>query len=250
MGTAVAQEAAAYADRIKIVSGIARDETGRRIAGTNATVYSENDLKSALEQADFTMHFSSPQADEALVPRIAALGKNMVVGTTGFSEHQMNAIRAAIEENKVSAVIAPNYSPLVNAQFILAKRAAEILAPLGYEFGVVEEHHSGKKDSPSGTAKKIAKAVAEASGGKTLRYRAEEVKQKEKNELDMGVLRLGGTPGLHELRVVGAHGRLTIESLMYSRLDFAKGALEALLWLSRNKQPGRIFGMENVLGLE
>ena len=253
MGTAVAQEAAAYKDRLEIVSGIAGSESalvGKKVPGTDAPVYAAGEWERAVAEAFYTIHFSAPEADEFLVPRLAARGKRMVIGTTGFTEEQTRKMRKAIEENLVSAVIAPNYSPLVNAQFLLAKRAAEILAPFGYEFGVVEEHHSGKKDAPSGTARKIAKSVAEAAGAGTLRYRGEEVKQKEKNELDMGILRLGGTPGIHELRVVGAHGRLTIESLMYSRADFAKGALEALLWLEKKEEKGRIFGMEDVLGLK
>jgi len=66
----------------------------------------------------------------------------------------------------------------------------------------------------------------------------------------MAVLRLGGTAGAHDVRIVGPHGRLEINTLMYDRSDFARGAIEAALWLQKNRKPGKTFGMEDMLGLK
>lgn len=258
MGRAVASEAFAYAERMRIASGIETDSSpfvGKYITATGiadageAKIYGASRLADALRDADATISFSSPEAEAQNVPKIAALGKKMVIGTTGMSAEQMAAVRNAISQSKSSAVISPNFSPLVNVQMALAKRAAQLLAPLGYDFGVVEEHHTGKKDAPSGTAKKIAEGIAAAGGPGRVAYRGEGLQPKQKGELDMAVLRLGGTAGAHEVRIVGAHGRLVIETLMYSRSDFAKGAVEAALWLERNAQAGRVFGMEDILKL-
>jgi len=196
-------------------------------------IVSSSELEKALANAQIAISFTSPDAEVQNVPKIAAMKRDFVIGTTGMNEDQLAKVRTAIATNGVSAVIAANFSPLVNVQINPAKKAASLLAPLGYEFGIVEEHHSAKKDAPSGTAKKIIAAV----GGARIAPQ------------NISALRLGGTPGQHELRIVGAHGRLTLESLMYSRADFAKGALEAALWLQKNRKPGKIFGMEDILNL-
>jgi 4-hydroxy-tetrahydrodipicolinate reductase len=256
MGRAVAAEALAYAERMRVVSGVETDASpfvGRYITAAGiadageARIYGASRLADALQEADATISFSAPEAEAQNVPKIVALGKMMVIGTTGMSAEQMQAVKDAIAKSRSSAVISPNFSPLVNVQMALAKRATQLLAPLGYDFGVVEEHHTGKKDAPSGTAKKIAEGIAAAGGPSKATYRSEGLQPKQKGELDMAVLRLGGTAGEHEVRIVGAHGRLVIETLMYSRSDFAKGAIEAALWLERNAQAGRVFGMEDIL---
>ncbi|MEM3399527.1 MAG: 4-hydroxy-tetrahydrodipicolinate reductase [Candidatus Micrarchaeia archaeon] len=252
MGSAVAAEINSnYKGRVEIVAGVTAEpfEKGAKVAGTNAPLYPPSELSKAIADADCTISFTTPEAEASNVPVIAAAGKNIVIGTTGMNEAQLSTVRKAIERSKGCAVIASNFSPLVNTQIYLAKRAAEILGPLGYDFGIIEEHHTGKKDAPSGTAKTMANMVIGAKACDKVIYRKEEMRVKEKGELDMCVLRLGGTPGQHELRVVGKHGRLIIESLMYSRSEFASGAIQSALWLAKNGKPGRIYGIAEILGI-
>lgn len=222
---------------------------GQTITGTTARIYSTELWEKAIDGADVVISFSSPQAEAELSPKIAARGIPLVIGTTGLDEEQKHAIETAVEIGGASCVIAPNYSPLVNAQFALAKRATEILAPLGYDFAIVEEHHSAKKDSPSGTAKKLIFEVKAAGGPQNERYRAEENAAKEKNELDVAVVRAGGTAGIHELRVVGPHGRLVVESAITSRSEFAQGAIAAAEWLAGHKDRKGMVTLNEILGI-
>ncbi|MEM4389783.1 MAG: 4-hydroxy-tetrahydrodipicolinate reductase [Candidatus Micrarchaeia archaeon] len=255
MGRAVAAEAlTSYADRIRVVSAIERPnapEVGKTVPGTDVLILSSEGLEEALKVGvDCVVSFSAPNADAAYAPRIAAKGIDLVIGTTGFSEEQLRAIHEGIKRSRASAVISPNFSPLVNAQFYLTRTAAKILAPYGYDYGIIEEHHIMKKDAPSGTAKKLAREIIGVGAAKEVVYRGEGLREKVRGELDMAVLRLGGTAGEHEVRIVGQHGRLTIGTLMYNRSDFARGALEAALWLEKNREPGRVFSMEDVMGLK
>ena len=255
MGQTIAAEClSGYAGKIKIVSGVDAPNSpgvGKTFAD-GAKIFSSNEIDKALKEVDCTLNFTAPEAEVQNVPKIVALGKNIVVGTTGLTEEQIKTIRQTIEKSKVAAVISPNFSPLVNAQMLLTRRASEILAPLGYDFAIVEEHHTGKKDAPSGTAKKLAQLISNStnSAPKKLVFRQEGLKAKERGELDMAALRLGGSAGQHEVRIVGPAGRLTIESLMYSRADFAKGAIESALWLQKNAKAGKIFSMEDILNLK
>jgi len=254
MGRAVAAEAlAGYRERVKIVSAVERPnspDVGKTVPGTDVLILSSEGIEDALKAGvDVVVSFSAPNADAAYAPRIAARGIDLVIGTTGFAEEQLRMIEDGVRKSKASAVIAPNFSPLVNTQFYLTREAAKILAPYGYDYGIVEEHHVMKKDAPSGTAKKLAREIIGMGAAKEVAYRGEGLREKVRGELDMAVLRLGGTAGEHEVRIVGQHGRLTIGTLMYSRSDFARGALEAALWLQKNRKPGRIFGMEDVMGL-
>ncbi|MFH1285570.1 MAG: 4-hydroxy-tetrahydrodipicolinate reductase [Candidatus Micrarchaeota archaeon] len=252
MGRAVCSEVLInYKGKIELVSGVESESLASGVVeGSGAKVYSARELEKALASVDLSIHFASAEADCEAVCKALSLGKLCVVGTTGFSSEQMKRMKDALAKSRGSLFIAPNFSPLVNVQIMLAKKAAQVLAPLGYDFGVVEEHHVKKLDSPSGTAKKLADAVVEGRGSGKLTYRKEEKRAREKDEVDMAVLRLGGTAGEHEVRIVGEHGRLEINSLMYSRADFARGAIEAALWLAKNAKAGRLFGMSEMLKLE
>ena len=106
---------------------------------------------------DFSHHAFTPE----LAAACAAAGRRLVIGTTGHTSDEVAAIRAAAD--RLPVVFAPNYSVGVNTLFWLTRRAAEILGP-EFDLEVVEMHHNKKIDSPSGTAKRLAEILCEASG--------------------------------------------------------------------------------------
>ena len=247
MGKAIMDEIArGYSNQIQVVLGIAK-ESGTEVDGIQ--VVGAEELENKLEGIDGIIDFSAPEASEKILLACAGKVRFIVSGTTGFSAEQLKAIEKKISGSSSSIMISPNFSPLVNTQILLCEKAAGILSRFGYDFGLVEEHHTKKKDSPSGTAKKIISKVISSANLKGTNYWKEEVRTQEKGKMDVAVMRTGGTPGLHDLRIVGEHGRLSIESLMYSRNDFAKGSIEALLWLSNNGEKGKSHGFEEVLEL-
>ncbi len=246
MGREIANELrASYANKAQIVACI--DLAQGSYEGMS--ILPADKLESALKGVDVAIDFTTPAAEPALAERIAKCGVDLVIGTTGIGEADLAKIRESVKKCAVSAVIAPNFSILVNVHFALAKKAATTLRGLSYDFAVFEEHHTGKVDSPSGTARKLAEVVIAEGAAKRINFRGAGKKKHEQGEIDMAITRVGGMPGYHELRVGGAHGLLNITSLMYSRKEFATGAIESALWLNKNRKPGKVFTMEDVLKL-
>ena len=95
-----------------------------------------------------------PAAEVVNIPIVANLGKRIILGTTGFTPEQNRQVVAAMS-GKVPAVFSPNYSVGVNILFKLAEALKAF--PQGYDFSINEIHHTGKKDAPSGTAKKLGR---------------------------------------------------------------------------------------------
>jgi 4-hydroxy-tetrahydrodipicolinate reductase len=202
-------------------------------------------ISEAAKDADVYVTFTAPQAEVVNVPIVASLGKRIILGTTGFTEKQNRQIRQAVE-GKVPAVISPNYSVGINILFKLAQALKAF--PKDYTFSISEIHHTGKKDAPSGTAKKLGEIIADTRDYTQTVYGREGISPRQPEELEITALRAGGVPGIHDLIVAGPYEMLRIEHTAFSRSVFAQGAVYAAEWISRQKQP-RIFSMEDVLGL-
>lgn len=165
MGSTLIKEAAARGfDVVGAVEAKGNPNVGKtlREAGvcdSDVRIVDSSKLQEAVREADVFMSFTTPEAEVANLPVVAGLGKKIVVGTTGLSDEQMAKIREAVSK-KVPAVISPNYAIGVNVMFNLTKALAKL--PSDYDFSITEVHHTGKKDAPSGTAKKLGALVSEA----------------------------------------------------------------------------------------
>lgn len=215
------------------------------ICDFNTRILGSHRISEACRDADVYLTFTAPAAEVQNIPAVAALGKRVVLGTTGFTEKQNRQIREAVQ-GKVPAVIAPNFSVGVNILFKLAQALKAF--PREYTFSINEIHHTGKKDAPSGTAKKLGEIITDVRGYRRTVYGREGMSPRQPEELEITALRAGGVPGIHDIIVAGPHEMLKIEHFAFSRSALAQGAVYAAEWLSRQTQP-RIFSMEDVLGL-
>jgi len=202
-------------------------------------------ISEACRDADVYVTFTTAAAEMQNIPAVAALGKRIVLGTTGFTEEQNRQIREAMA-GRIPAVFAPNFSVGVNILFNLAKALKAF--PQEYTFSISEIHHTGKKDAPSGTAKKLGQIIRDMRGYSRTVYGRQGMNARQPEELEIVALRAGGVPGIHDLIVAGPHEMLRIEHVAFSRSVLAQGAVYATEWLNRQTQP-RIFSMEDVLGL-
>ena len=169
---------------------------------------------------DAAIDFSIPAALLENVERVAALGINVVVGTTGWQQH-MPRVRDAVERYGIGLVWSPNYSVGVNAFFRIARTAAKLLSEEPeYEAWAWEIHHSAKKDAPSGT---LLKLVDEMHGAGYDR------------KVDIGSNRAGAIPGTHEIGFDSAADTITLRHTARSREGFALGALKAAQWIRGKK---------------
>jgi 4-hydroxy-tetrahydrodipicolinate reductase len=251
MGNAIIREASAKGHQIVgAIEAPSSPSIGKSlrelgICDSETHIVSSNRLSEAARDADVYVTFTTPAADVVNVPLVASLGKRIILGTTGFTEDQNRQVRQAVE-CKVPAVFSPNYSVGINILFKLAQTLKAF--PKEYSFSISEIHHTGKKDAPSGTAKKLGEIVADTRGYTRTVYGREGISPRQPEELEIAALRAGGVPGIHDLIVAGPYEMLRIEHTAFSRSVFAQGAVYAAEWLSRQKQP-RIFSMQDVLGL-
>jgi len=200
-------------------------------------------LAEAASEADVYMSFTTPEAEVANLPIVADLGKRIVMGTTGFTEEQMKRLRDYIS-TRVPAVFSPNYAIGVNMLFKLLRMMKNF--PSGYDFSIVEIHHTGKRDAPSGTAKRMGKIISEARGYESMVHGREGLSPRKPDELEIMAVRAGGVPGVHEIIIAGSYEMIRIEHMAFSRSVFAQGALYAAEWIYKQDKPG-IYSMEDVL---
>ncbi|HEX7597419.1 MAG TPA: 4-hydroxy-tetrahydrodipicolinate reductase [Polyangia bacterium] len=198
--------------------------------------------------ADVWIDFSARNVAVANAAAGAQAGAAMVTGTTGLSDQEKREI--AVGAKQVPMVVTPNMSMGVSVLLRLVADAARALGP-GYDIEIVETHHRMKRDAPSGTALRLAEAVAEATGrdlGKTARYdRHGDIGPRTHEEIGIQTLRGGDVVGDHTVFFLGQGDRIEITHRASSRETFARGAVRAALWV-RDRDPG-LYDMRDVLGL-
>ena len=198
--------------------------------------------------ADVWIDFSAPGVAVANANAAAQAGAALVLGTTGLSAQDKDAV--ALAAKKVAIVLAPNMSVGVNVMLRLVADAARLLGA-AYDIEIVEAHHRAKRDAPSGTALRLAEAVAEATGrdlGKSARFeRHGDIGPRTADEIGIQTVRGGDVFGDHTVFFLGQGDRIEITHRASSRETFARGAVRAALWL-HGRVPG-LYDMRDVLGL-
>jgi len=194
---------------------------------------------------DFT---GVPAAALRHVEVAANAGAGIILGTTGFDAAQTEAVRS--QAARTRAVIAANYSVGVTVLNELVARAATLL-DASFESEIVEIHHHGKKDAPSGTALALGRTIAEARGrifaDTAVLAREGQVGARSPVEIGIVALRAGDAVGDHTVVFGGLGERVELIHRAQSRDCLVRGALRAARWVT-DRPPG-IYGMRDVLGL-
>jgi 4-hydroxy-tetrahydrodipicolinate reductase len=180
---------------------------------------------------DVAIDFSTPDSVVDNAGALAARGISLVVGTTGWSQHEA-ALRQKIADAGVGIVVAPNFSTGVVLFEALVARAAALFAPqVEFAAFVHEAHHSAKKDAPSGTALLLTRAMQQAGFPRPI---------------DVSSTRAGFIPGTHTIGFDGPAETITLTHTARDRTAFARGALAAARWVHGRRG---WFTMQDVLGL-
>jgi len=199
--------------------------------------------------SDALIDFTRPAGTLAHVAACTVAGRAIVIGTTGFEPHEMDAIRAAA--TKIPIVLAPNFSIGVNVALKLVDLASRALGP-DYDVEVFEMHHRLKVDAPSGTALKLGEVAAKARGttlekdGVFARHGV--TGERKGGTVGFSVARGGDVIGDHTVFFAGAGERIEITHRSNSRATYAQGAIRAAKWLV-GRAPG-LYGMDDVLGIK
>jgi 4-hydroxy-tetrahydrodipicolinate reductase len=203
-----------------------------------------DDAPAALAGAELAIVFANPAATLALLD---AARIPCVVGTTGFRPEEKKELEALAR--RIPVVLAANFSVAVNVLFHLTREAAGLLGP-GWDAEVLELHHAAKLDAPSGTALRLAEAIAEGRGAREERFvlaREGQTGARAAGSIGVQALRGGDNPGEHSVLFLGRGERLELVHRSATRDHFARGALRAADWVA-GRAPG-LYDMEQVLGL-
>jgi 4-hydroxy-tetrahydrodipicolinate reductase len=227
---------------------IGQDAEGLVVAG------GLDDLKAAA--AEVVVDFTRIDVARTTLAYAAAEGIHAVVGTTGFTEDDLAELRrrfAGTREGSSNCLLASNFA--IGA--VLMERFAELAAPWFEGAEIVELHHQGKLDAPSGTAVHTAERMAAAraatrSGAFPPDRTATSVVDGARGGSGPGGVRIHSVrlPGLvaHQEVIFGAVGQsLTIRHDSYDRTSFMDGVVLALRSVAG--LPGVTLGIDSLLGL-
>lgn len=213
--------------------------------GQQSGITISSDL-SQLAEADCLIDFTRPEGTMTHLEACLQHKVKMVIGTTGFSAEQFQALETAAEE--IAILFSPNMSIGVNALYALLEQAAKIFND-EYDVEVFEAHHRNKVDAPSGTALKMAEVVAEAKGRKL-----DDVAQwarhghtgvREFGQIGFSVVRGGDIIGDHTVSFNGPGERIELTHKASNRTIYASGSMQAALFL-KDKDKG-YYSMRDVI---
>ena len=179
-------------------------------------------LPPLLHGADLVIDFSQASAVAANLAACVAARVPMLIGTTALPRELEAPLSVAAKS--IALLVAANTSLGVNLLMELVRQAACALPP-SYDIKIVEVHHRGKRDAPSGTALALGAAAADGRAVSAA-------------EIDIASLRGGDVVGEHEVWFLGEGERLLLKHSATDRAVFARGALAAGEWLA-GRNPGR-----------
>jgi 4-hydroxy-tetrahydrodipicolinate reductase len=209
-----------YGKMGKLIGRLA-EERGHSVAvtvGESHAGLAAEQLAETLKVADVAIDFTVADAVPRNVRACMLAGVPIVVGTTGWDEQRLEIEKIVIDSDG-AMVYGANFSIGVNLFFRIADYAAELLARFPeYEAFIEEQHHSQKKDSPSGTALKL-----------------QSVAEKHVKLGEIAVTRAGSIPGTHRLGFDGPADQIMLEHTARNREGFAFGAIMAAEWIEGKK---------------
>ena len=208
-----------------------------------------NDRDEVLADSDVVIDFSTGPATAALAKAAAALGgPSLVLGATGLTTEEDAAV--VLAATKVAIVRSGNYSVGVNVLAGLVEQTARRLPPEIWDIEIIEAHHRRKFDAPSGTAMLLARAAARGRGKPladlALPPRDGVTGPRPSGAIGLASVRGGGIVGEHSVMFAAEEEIITLSHSARDRALFARGALEAALWVV-GRPPG-LYDMIDVLG--
>jgi 4-hydroxy-tetrahydrodipicolinate reductase len=212
-------------------------------------------FKEIMESArpDVLIDFTLPEGTETSTKWAISEGFPAVIGTTGLSPAFMTWVNEAAEEKGVTVVISSNYATGMNILFKISAELAKLLP--GWDIEITETHHHRKRDSPSGTALRIASGIAQALDqdldevAKYGRDKGPNPRKLGEKEIGIHAIRAGDIVGDHVVLYAGAGEVIELTHRATSRECFAQGAAKAAKYVIKNPNLGRVLSMLDVLEL-
>ena len=212
-----------------------------------AAAYDVGDARE-LSATDVVVDFTHPDVVMANLRECVEAGVHAVVGTTGFDQARLDEVRAMLQGTSVGVLVAPNFGIAA----VLMMRFAAEAARWFESVEVVELHHPGKADAPSGTARRTAELIAAAREGLPAMPDATSTALEGARGADVAgvrvhAVRLAGLVAHQEVLLGGAGETLTLRHDSYDRRSFVPGVLLGVRSIA--ERPGLTVGLEHLLDL-
>lgn len=188
-----------------------------------------------IKKADVAIDFTSPDIVISNIQKIANLGTPMVIGTTGWYE-RLSIVEDIVKKQKGGLIYGKNFSVGANIFFQVVGFASKLFSRFeAYDVAGFELHHIGKKDSPSGTAKKLAAVIMENFPKKKTLQTGRLDRQIREDELHFASVRTGRNFGHHEVIFDSPADEVKLSHTAHSRRGFAIGAILAAQYIKDKK---------------
>ena len=217
-------------------------------ASQDLELFAGLDSKSDIAQtigADVVIDLTRFDVSQSVVEHAVANNQKLVVGTSGWSASHLQQLEKKLQSSEAAVVVVPNFS----VGSMLATKFAAEAAKFFDSIEIVEAHHAGKVDSPSGTAVRTAELIAGARDGKPVMLPG--VGQQARGEIIAGVpihsLRINGVAAKQDVFLGGESELLTLSHETTSVRAYVAGILASIRFAA--KSTGLTVGLQNVLGL-
>lgn len=232
---------------INIVAGTEIDSSAS-IGNKDPLIVKSSDIESVISSGDIIIDFTVPSNTMRTLEIAIKKNAKMVIGTTGLYDEHRDVLKYAGE--KIPVVASPNMSMGINILTDIVENLAKRIP--NYDVEIVEIHHNKKKDSPSGTAIRLAEAVA-SGHNKSLKEvgiygRHGLAALRKQGEIGIHAVRCGDVCGDHTVYFAGLGERIEISHKATSRDNLVSGALKAAKWIA--DKPAGLYDMRDVLGLK
>ena len=216
-------------------------------ASQDLELFAALDSKSDIAQtigADVVIDLTRFDVSQSVVEHAVANNQKLVVGTSGWSATHLQQLERKLQSSEAAVVVVPNFS----VGSMLATKFAVEAAKFFDSIEIVEAHHAGKVDSPSGTAVRTAELIAGARDGKPILLPG--VGQQARGEIITGVpihsLRINGVSAKQDVFLGGESELLTLSHETTSVRAYVAGILASIRFAA--KSTGLTVGLQNVLG--
>ena len=207
-------------------------DAGELLKNHNFGVTIQDSLDQAAEKIDVLIDFSAPEATLNNIEFCSSHLIPIVIGTTGFASSDEELIDVA--SKIIPICCSANYSAGINLCFDLIERATEVLGK-DADVEIIESHHRGKIDAPSGTALAMGEAIAAGLGrdlSDVSEYgRVGDAGPRDSDSIGFSVIRAGNIIGEHTVMFAVDGEILEITHKASDREAFSAGALRAARWL-------------------
>lgn len=227
---------------VEIRGGLVRPGSRALERETGVPLFTE--AEALAEAVDVVIDVSAAAATPWIAGAARQAGTPLVCGVTGLGEVGHAALESAARQ--VPVLYARNLSPGIAALLDLLPRLLAALPEADVE--IVETHHRGKRDAPSGTAEALAEVVIRARGEmdeQRIVHGREGIAPRQTGEIGIHSLRGGANSGEHTILLATDGEEIRIEHRALSRRTFAAGALRAAEWIVG--QPAGLYSMADVL---